>query len=373
LSPSLDFNDIITAINEYWLPIEAKLAAEVDISLKAQIALSIYVWRCKNEHRIKFFSELATGEPRNKNKLIKLLDIIESHQKECDSQVTNLISSESELLAKWILDYCNECLSQTKWERQIDGIDNCVRLIERYKYFFGTDSTKHKFDDVLSKIQTTDINITSRIRNALSSLLTLKKTSTVELLNTFEERCAALPTNNLTLVLERLLGTNVPIGEVLNSTQESNSVHESIPYDCLKSILTSIYYNPAESFLDLGSGSGTLAIALKLFSNANVTGVEIVPELVAISRKASIRLNSKVNFINQDATKTDFSNFQNIIIFSTINGKPLEVIMKNILNTSSVKRIWTIGFVSSKFKDIGWDLLTPESSKELDLHIFERN
>lgn len=75
------------------------------------------------------------------------------------------------------------------------------------------------------------------------------------------------------------------------------------------------YYKEKVDILDIGTGSGCIAITLYNKVNSNVDGIDISKDAIVVAKKNNIKNNSKVNFYLSD-------------IFSNVNKK-YDVIVSN--------------------------------------------
>ena len=68
--------------------------------------------------------------------------------------------------------------------------------------------------------------------------------------------------------------------------------------------------------LDLGTGSGALAVAIALLSRADVTAVDVSEEALAVARKNAARLGADIRFVHSD-------------LFSAVGGERFDMIVSN--------------------------------------------
>ncbi len=79
--------------------------------------------------------------------------------------------------------------------------------------------------------------------------------------------------------------------------------------------------NPPETILDIGTGSGCIALALKKsFSGARITGIDISNKALDVAQKNAIKNSLDVNFINLDIT--DESRWKETSRFDLIVSNP---------------------------------------------------
>ena len=71
-----------------------------------------------------------------------------------------------------------------------------------------------------------------------------------------------------------------------------------------------------ESVLDIGTGSGAIAVAIAKESNAKVTAVDISKEALKVARQNALKNNAKVNFIYSD-------------LFEKLEGRAFDIIVSN--------------------------------------------
>lgn len=74
-----------------------------------------------------------------------------------------------------------------------------------------------------------------------------------------------------------------------------------------------IKFNKKISIIDLGTGSGCIAIALKKFLNCEVTATDISKDALNVAKKNAQRNNVKINFLEQDIIEP-LNNLYDIIV-----------------------------------------------------------
>lgn len=85
-------------------------------------------------------------------------------------------------------------------------------------------------------------------------------------------------------------------------------------------VLTHARVQPGEAILDVGCGTGTLAIAAKrrVGSAGTVTGVDASPEMIARAREKARRADVSVEFTNGVAEALSFADAQFDVVLSTV-------------------------------------------------------
>ena len=78
-------------------------------------------------------------------------------------------------------------------------------------------------------------------------------------------------------------------------------------------LIKQLFINKSVDIIDLGTGSGCIAITLKKELNANVTALDISKEAIDVA-KANAKINNvNINFINEDMTTYSNNKFDVII------------------------------------------------------------
>jgi ubiquinone/menaquinone biosynthesis C-methylase UbiE len=77
---------------------------------------------------------------------------------------------------------------------------------------------------------------------------------------------------------------------------------------------------PGESVLDIGCGTGTLAIAAKrrVGSSASVTGIDASPQMIARARKKALRVGADVTFAAADVENLPYAAGSFDLVLSTV-------------------------------------------------------
>ena len=78
-------------------------------------------------------------------------------------------------------------------------------------------------------------------------------------------------------------------------------------------IIKKLFINKSVDIIDLGTGSGCIAITLKKELNANVTALDISKKAIDIAKQNAKINNVNINFINQDMTTYSNDKFDVII------------------------------------------------------------
>jgi ubiquinone/menaquinone biosynthesis C-methylase UbiE len=82
---------------------------------------------------------------------------------------------------------------------------------------------------------------------------------------------------------------------------------------------------PGESVLDLGAGTGTLAIMLEgLVPGAQVTGLDADPEILALARRKAAQAGARVEFVEGFSTELPFAEASFDVVLSTLFFHHLE-------------------------------------------------
>jgi 16S rRNA A1518/A1519 N6-dimethyltransferase RsmA/KsgA/DIM1 with predicted DNA glycosylase/AP lyase activity len=100
----------------------------------------------------------------------------------------------------------------------------------------------------------------------------------------------------------------------------------------LEKVLSGLKINPRDAIIDFGSGKGGVLITLAKFPFAKITGVELLPELVAIAEQNLKILNiSNVTMVLCDAA--DFTELEEYNFFYFYNPFPrsvMDIVVHNI-------------------------------------------
>lgn len=93
-----------------------------------------------------------------------------------------------------------------------------------------------------------------------------------------------------------------------------------------------IFINKTVDILDLGTGSGCIAITLKKELNCNVSALDISKEALEVAKYNAKRNNAKIEFINEDMTKYRDKKYDVIISnppYISKNEKIMDIVKNN--------------------------------------------
>ena len=110
------------------------------------------------------------------------------------------------------------------------------------------------------------------------------------------------------------LESNIPIQYIIGNVNFYGNIikvnkHVLIPrfetellVDLTIKKINKIFYNQKIDILDLGTGSGCIAITLKKETNSNIDALDISKEAISVAKENAKDNNIDINFINKDMT-----------------------------------------------------------------------
>jgi SAM-dependent methyltransferase len=124
-----------------------------------------------------------------------------------------------------------------------------------------------------------------------------------------------------------------------------------------------------DSFVDVGSGLGKVAMAVHLLSGAEVRGIELQPELVDAARERARALGlDAISYELADARVADFSGASVVFLYLPFTGGTLDAAMRRIEAAAQQRQlvVCTLGLDLGAY---GW--LRERATDELWLSIYD--
>ena len=203
-----------------------------------------------------------------------------------------------------------------------------------------------------------------RLENAISHLLGAAQRTLLDDNPQFQEIKAALTQGNIKPfqdlvevlaqsrqtaafdeVLMRTIGYKQrEIAARYNPTMKSNRDDAGfmpVPPHMVYQICKVVNLHEADMFVDLGSGPGTTAMAVALFTGARGIGVEYQQTLVEYGRGLIARTNLPVELHHQDAATYDFSKGNVFYLFNPFKGETYDRVISQI-NEQALRRPITL-------------------------------
>jgi precorrin-6B methylase 2 len=134
----------------------------------------------------------------------------------------------------------------------------------------------------------------------------------------------------------------------------------------LKKVLNSLHITPHDTIVDFGSGKGGALITFSMYPFKTITGVEIAPELVAITEENLKKLRiSNVNVVVSDATDfTDLAGYNYFYFFNPFPGEIMKQVVQNIESSLNIKpRKIVIIYLNPEFHNV---VIENSSFKKID-------
>ncbi len=112
----------------------------------------------------------------------------------------------------------------------------------------------------------------------------------------------------------------------------------------------------ADTFYDLGSGMGQVAILVHLLSGAAARGIEVEPAYCEYARVCATELGlARVEILEADLRKEDYSEGTVFFMFTPCEGKMLEdVLVRLRSNAGKGARLFTYGPCTTEVGRLGW-------------------
>jgi len=150
--------------------------------------------------------------------------------------------------------------------------------------------------------------------------------------------------------------------------------YEGTPYSYIRKFLAVIKPKKDDFIYDLGSGYGRVCLYSSLTSNAQVVGIELVPERVFAANEAKKRFDIRnVSFIQNNVLDQDFSDGTIFFLFNPFFRETLEKVSSRLEEIAAKKiiRIATWGGASNDYlREQDWldeiiSLNLPKASMEV--------
>lgn len=120
----------------------------------------------------------------------------------------------------------------------------------------------------------------------------------------------------------------------LNLSAEQSHSYSDSGWEHLQRVLSALEIDPEDAIVDFGCGKGGALIVLAAYPFAQIAGIEISPELIAIARKNLARLQiDNVELVQGDAR--DFSALDDFNFIYFFNPFPCRVMAEVMANLAS--------------------------------------
>lgn len=123
----------------------------------------------------------------------------------------------------------------------------------------------------------------------------------------------------------------------------------------LEHVLSALEITPADAIVDFGSGKGGALVTFAKYPFSRVTGVELLPELVAIAEQnLKILKITNVTMIVSDAAEfTDLDDYNYFYFYSPFPRPVMAAVVQNILTSLKAKpRRMRLIYCNPEFRDI---------------------
>lgn len=164
----------------------------------------------------------------------------------------------------------------------------------------------------------------------------------------------AIGYDNLDVFINRLLLINTTT-EPIREPEPDMVFYQKTPTRII--IELSKRVNPDDVFFDIGSGIGEAVILVNLMSSASSIGIEYEPSYCKSARELASKLDlANVEFINEDARKTDYSRGTIFFLYTPFTGEMMEDVLALLQKESFKKeiRLFTYGPCSTKIAQQNW-------------------
>ena len=162
--------------------------------------------------------------------------------------------------------------------------------------------------------------------------------------------------DSLDVFINSLLLTNP--APVETKVREPEMVYyQQTPARIIFELVEKAHLTREDVFYDLGSGLGQVPILVNLLSGATARGIEFEPAYCAYARGCAVEFNlPRVEFINVDARKADFSDGTVFFMYTPFEGRILQEVLEKLRGESRRKmiRLFTYGPCTSLVSRQSW-------------------
>jgi hypothetical protein len=135
-----------------------------------------------------------------------------------------------------------------------------------------------------------------------------------------------------------LLVNPVPI-ETKNREPEM-VYYQQTPARIILELVEKAHFTGKDVFYDLGSGLGQVPILVNLLSGTTAKGIEFEPAYCDYARGCAAELNlSRVEFVNVDARKADYSDGTVFFMYTPFKGRLLQEMLEKLREEARWRRI----------------------------------
>jgi len=179
--------------------------------------------------------------------------------------------------------------------------------------------------------------------------------------------------DNLDIFINELFSNQI-IPEPTKEREEEMVFYQKTPVRIIFEMLAVAKIKQDDVFFDLGSGLSQVAILVNLISGVSATGIEYEPSYCKYAKESVSQLDlSNVNFINEDARNSDYSEGTIFFLYTPFEGKILQDVM-NFLQEVAQKRairVFTYGSCSMLIAKLSWlNCETGKANNEYRLYEF---
>jgi len=123
--------------------------------------------------------------------------------------------------------------------------------------------------------------------------------------------------------------------------REPDMVHyQQTPSRIIFELVEKANFTREDVFYDIGSGLGQVSVLINLLGEVAAKGIEFEPAYSNYARECASELNlSRVEFINVDARKADYSNGTVFFMYTPFKGKLLEDVLSKLESESQRRNI----------------------------------
>jgi predicted RNA methylase len=180
------------------------------------------------------------------------------------------------------------------------------------------------------------------------------------------QRLMSVPSQDRDAYVDRELGFRPP-------PPDEGLPQGGVPYlpatvDDIVAVVREVPLRPTDTFVDLGSGLGRVAIIAHLLSGARAHGVEVQERLVRLARERAAALGvERVTFEHTNVVDAELDG-NVFFLYSPFNGETLKRVLKKLEALSKKKRI-ALAAVDIEFPHERW--LRRRDTSSLAVTIYE--